>query len=158
MHKFFLILVLFGFVSCSVFESQEEKTQKLVNEKLQRIDWSDVDAYPLFSDCDENVSPTLQKNCFEEKLLGHLAAGLREFHLTSKAEIDDLVYVDVVVEKDGNLTIDTIINKEIFGNQMKKFEDQVSKSLKSLPHIEPALKEGIPVNAKFRIPILLNSK
>jgi len=158
MRKFLLILVLFGFTSCHLFESKEEKTQKLVNEKLLQIDWSDVDDYPLFSDCDETVSKALQKNCFEEKLLTHLSADLKEFHLTSETEIKDVVFLDFRVEKEGNIIIDTIENKEIFGSQMEKFEDKVAKSLKSLPHIEPALKEGIPVNVKFRIPIFLNSK
>lgn len=158
MNKFLLILVLLGFTSCNLFESKEEKTQKLVAEKLLQIDWSDVDDYPLFSDCDETVSKALQKKCFEEKLLLHLSVGLKEFHMTSETEINDVVFLDFSVEKDGNVSIDTIENKVIFGDQMEKFENQIAKSLKTLPHIEPALKQGIPVNAKFRIPIFLNSK
>lgn len=158
MNKFLLILVLLVFNSCNLFESKEEKTQKLVAEKLLQIDWTDVDDYPFFDDCDETVSKALQKNCFEQKLLAHLSKGLKEFHLTSETEIKDIVFLDIRVEKDGNVTIDTIVNKEIFGVQMEKFQRNISKSIETLPHIEPALKEGIPVNAKFRIPILLNSK
>lgn len=158
MNKFLLTLVLLGFTSCNLFESKEEKTQKMVAEKLLQIDWNEVDDYPLFSDCDETVSKALQKKCFEDKLLLHLSKGLREFYLTSETEIAAVVFLDLRVEKDGSVTIDTIENKEIFGLQMQKFQRNIVKSLKSLPHIEPALKEGIPVNAKFRIPIFLNSK
>lgn len=158
MRKLLTILILCGFTSCSFFESQDKKTQKLVEHELQQIDWSDVDDYPLFSDCDETVSKILQKNCFEEKLLLHLSADLQEFQLTSETEIKDVVFLDFKIENDGSIIVVNIENKEIFGSQMEKFEDKVANSLKNLPRIEPALKRGIPVSAKFRIPIFLNSK
>ncbi|MFK7813451.1 MAG: hypothetical protein AB8B59_13240 [Maribacter sp.] len=158
MRKLLLIFILCGFTSCSLFESKDKKTQKLVEQKLQEIDWSDVDYYPLFSDCDETVAKALQKRCFEEKLLLHLSADLQEFELTSETEIQDVVFLDFRIENDGNIAIDNIENKEIFGTQTQKFENKVRQSLKSLPSIEPALKRGIPVSAKFRIPIFLNSK
>ena len=158
MHKFLLTLVLLVFASCSLFESKEEKTQKLVAEKLLQIDWSDVDDYPLFSDCDELAAKPEQKKCFEEKLILQLSKYLQDFELISETEIKDVVFLDFSIESDGGITIVNIENKEIFGAQMKKFEDRVAKSLRSLPKIEPALKRGIPVRAKFRIPILLNSK
>ena len=140
MTKFLLLFVLLVLTSCNLFESKEEKTQKLVAEKLLQIDWSDVDAYPLFSDCDESVSKVLQKSCFEKKLLSHLSRGLKEFYLTSETKIAAVVFLDLRVEKDGNVTIDTIENKDVFGGQIEKLEDQITKSLKTLPHIEPALK------------------
>lgn len=158
MRKLLTILILCGLTSCSLFESKDEKTQKLVDKELLQIDWSDVDDYPLFSACDETVSKALQKTCFEEKLLLHLSKDLQEFQLTSETEIKDVVFLDFKIENDGSITIVNIENKEIFGSQMEKFEAKVVSSLKSLPSIEPALKRGIPVSAKFRIPIFLNSK
>ena len=158
MHKFLLIFVLLGFTSCSLFESKEEKTQKLVSEQLLQIDWSDVDDYPLFSDCDELAAKPIQKKCFEEKVILHLSKHLQEFELISETEIKEVVFLDFSVESDGNISAVHIENKEIFGSQMKKFENRIAKGLRSLPKIEPALKRGIPVRAKFRIPILLNSK
>jgi len=158
MRKFLLVLILCLFASCSLFESKDKKTQKLVEKELQQIDWSDVDDYPLFDDCDETVSKVLQKSCFEKKLVAHLSTDLQEFELTSETEIEDVVFLDFKIENDGNVTIVNIENKEIFGSQMKKFEDKIVESLKRLPRIEPALKRGIPVKAKFRIPIFLNSK
>lgn len=158
MRKLLTIFILCGLTSCSLFESKDEKTQKLVDNEMLQIDWSDVDDYPLFSDCDETVSKALQKTCFEEKLLLHLSKDLQEFQLTSETEIKDVVFLDFKIENDGSITIVNIENKEIFGSQMEKFEAKVVSSLKSLPSIEPALKRGIPVSAKFRIPIFLNSK
>ena len=158
MRKWLLILVLCGFTSCSLFESKEEKTQKLVDKELQQIDWSDVDDYPLFSDCDETVSKMLQKGCFEEKILLHLSADLKAFQLHSDKKVEEVIFLDFVIENNGDISIESIDNKEIFGTQMTEFNARVKRSLKSLPRIEPALKRGIPVRAKFRIPIFLKSK
>ncbi|MFS4493248.1 hypothetical protein [Maribacter sp. 2308TA10-17] len=158
MRKLFTILILCVFTSCSLFESTEKKTQKLVEKELLQIDWTDVDDYPLFSDCDETVSKTLQKSCFEQKIILHLSADLQEFRLTSQKEIEDVIFLDFVIENTGDISIVEIENKEIFGSQMADFNARIERSLKSLPRIEPALKRGIPVSAKFRIPIFLNSK
>jgi len=157
MRKFLLILVVLGFASCNLFESKEKRTQKLVSEQLLKIDWSDVDAYPLFSDCDEFNSKPVQKKCFEDKMLAHLSQQLQGFQIISENEIKEVVYLDFSIESDGTITIVNLANQEVLGSQRKEFENKVAKGLKSLPKIEPALKEGIPIRAKFRIPIVLNS-
>lgn len=158
MRKLLAVLLLCGIASCSLFESTEKKTQKLVEKELQEIDWTDVDDYPLFDDCDELVSKEVQKKCFEEQLLLHLSADLQEFRLTSEKKIEDVIFLDLMVENNGTVSIVNIENREIFGGQMEDFNNRVAKSLSRLPRIEPALKRGIPVRAKFRIPIFLNSK
>jgi hypothetical protein len=158
MRQLLIVLILIGFSSCSLFESKDKKTQKMVEQELEQIDWTNVDDYPLFSDCDETVSKSLQKSCFEEKLVAHLASDLQDFELTSESEIKDVVFLDFKIESDGRIRVVNIENKEIFGPQTEKFEIRIMESLRHLPPIEPALKRGIPVSAKFRIPIFLNSK
>ena len=62
MQKFVLSIIFMGLlVSCELFESKEDKTQKLVNEELLAIDWNDVDQYPLFEDCDETAPKVEEK-------------------------------------------------------------------------------------------------
>ena len=162
MRKILFILIICGLASCTLFESTDKKTQKLVEEGLLQIDWSEVDDYPLFSVCDETVSKEKQKHCFEEKLILHLSKDLREFQLISEKEIKEVIYLDFIVDKTGTISIANIENKEAIGNQITEFNSRIEESLNSLPRIEPALKKfeskGIPVSAKFRIPIFLNSK
>ena len=40
--------------------------------------------------------------------------------------------------------------------QMPEFDGVITQSLKNLPKLAPALKRGIPVNTKYRIPVQLN--
>lgn len=144
--------------ACNWSASREEKTQELVSQEIQSIDWEDVDKYPLFDDCDETVSKQEQKRCFMETLLLHFSMTLQESELVWHEEIKDTIFVDFMMEDTGSIRLMNIHNDEEVSSQIPEFTDQIKKSLSSLPKIEPALKRGIPVKAKFRIPIVLSSQ
>ena len=151
---FFLCLL----TACNWSASREEKTQELVSQEIQSIDWEDVDKYPLFDDCDETVSKEEQKKCFMETLLLHFSMTLQESELVWHEEIKDTIFVDFMMEDTGSIRLMNIHNDEEVSNEIPEFTDQIKKSLHGLPKIQPALKRGIPVKAKFRIPIVLSSQ
>lgn len=158
MRKFLAILLLCACFSCDLFESKEKKTQKLVNQEMQTIDWNDVDNYPLFENCDESTSKTSQRECFETELLSHFSATLQEFEFVIEPGMDTTVFVDFLIDHEGKITVVQIEKDNDINEVMPEFDGIVSQSLRNLPPLAPALKRGIPVSAKFRIPIVLNSK
>lgn len=157
MRKFLAICILCSLASCNFFESADTKTQKLVNKELQSIDWTAIDHYPLFNNCDENASKAQQKKCFIETLSFHFKMGLQDFQPVIKEAIQDSIFIDFIVEQTGDIAITNISNEEVFKEEAQEFNNKITNSLNSLPRIEPALKRGIPVKTKFRIPIVLNS-
>ena len=144
--------------SCDLLAPKEEKTRKLVQQELQGINWNDVDQYPLFQSCAESISKEAQRSCFEDQLLLHFARTLDEFEFVIKENVEDTIYVDFLVEKDGSITVLDIEDHKSLQEQIPEFNAIITQSLKSLPQVEPALKRGIPVNAKFRIPLELNTR
>jgi len=143
--------------SCAWFESREVQTQKLIDAELHGINWNDVDQYPLFADCDESASKAAQKECFEQTLLLHFSRTLQDFEFVLDDSLTDTLYLDFLVDREGKITVlDMERNREVT-SQIPEFEGVITQSLKSLPHLEPALKRGIPVNAKIRIPLVLNT-
>lgn len=158
MRNLTIFLMLSLLTACNWSASREEKTQELVSQEIQSIDWEDVDKYPLFDDCDETVSKQEQKRCFMETLLLHFSMTLQESELVWHEEIKDTIFVDFMMEDTGSIRLMNIHNDEEVSSQIPEFTDQIKKSLSSLPKIEPALKRGIPVKAKFRIPIVLSSQ
>ncbi|MRX63460.1 hypothetical protein GJ691_04695 [Maribacter sp. RZ05] len=157
MRKFFTILLLCSCLSCDLFESKEAKTQKLVNKEMQAIDWNDVDNYPLFENCDESTSKAFQKECFETELLNHMAATLNGYEFVIGPDMDTIVQVDFLVDQEGKMTVLNIAKDRTINDFMPEFDGIISQSLKNLPPLAPALKRGIPVKAKFRIPIVLSA-
>ena len=134
-----------------------QKTQELVNKEMLAIDWNDVDNYPLFESCDESTSKTVQRECFESELLTHFSATLQEFEFVIDPGVDHTVFVDFLVDQDGKITVVNIGKDKRIDELMPEFNGVISQSLRNLPPLAPALKRGIPVSAKFRIPIVLNS-
>ncbi len=157
MRKFWFIGCLFLLISCDWFESQETKTQKLVNQEMSTIDWNDVDQYPLFDNCDETVSKPEQRKCFKDTLLAHFSSTLNEFEFVLESNIVDTLYLDFLIDNNGKISVlDMEKNEEIL-SQIPEFDGIIIQSLKTLPHLAPAIKRGIPVTAKFRIPIIVNT-
>ncbi|WP_149276586.1 hypothetical protein [Pareuzebyella sediminis] len=154
-------IILWGFLlfsACNWSTAKEEKTQELVLEEIQAIDWDDVDQYPLFDDCEEIVTKEERKKCFMETLLTHFSMSLQEAGFELQEEVKDTILVDFIMEDNGSITLMNIHNDEKINAQLPNFRDQIEKCLQNMPRIAPALKRGIPVSAKFRIPIVLSSR
>lgn len=150
------ILVFFGLLtSCNWFVSKEEKTRELVNEEMHQIDFNEVDRYPLFNACDEMMDKQSQLECFKSTLLTHYTATLKEFEFVT--DIRATVYVDFLVDQNGGISVLEVERNEDIENQIPEFRSIITQGLNGLPPLLPALKRGVPVSSKFRIPILLNS-
>lgn len=155
-----ILLLLIGVLllsSCQWLTPKEEKTRRLVQEELRSIDWNDVDQYPLFESCSESISKDAQRDCFQEELLRHLSATLKDFEFELREDVEDTIYVDFLVEKDGSVNVLDIEDHLTLQRQIPEFNAIITQSLKSLPNVEPALKRGIPVSAKFRVPLEINT-
>lgn len=155
MRKSGVLLCCCLLASCSWFESRETKTRKLVERELQAIDWNDVDQYPLFEECDETAPKARQKECFEETLLLHFSGTLRDFEFILDSDLEDTIYVDFLIDRDGTISILEMERNSAVVKQIPEFSGVVSQSLKGLPPVAPALKRGIPVRTRFRIPLVL---
>ncbi len=153
-----IVFLCFSLSSCNFFESKEKRTQELIDSELREIDWNSIDTYPLFLDCDETATKEVQRNCFEEKLTAHFEATLNEFEFIVDSDENTTVAVIFVIDTNGDIEIVDIEKNAFILKQMPEFDGIVIQSLKTVPEIAPALKRGIPVKTKFRIPIQLNTK
>lgn len=146
------------FTSCNWFTSNEEKTQELVNEEMRNINFNEVDRYPLFDDCDEMMDKTGQLDCFQNTLLSQYTETLEDFEFQFVSDINTTIYVDFMVDFNGEISVLEVQRNEDIENQIPEFRSIITQSLKGLPPLSPALKRGVPVSSKFRIPIIVNSK
>lgn len=151
-------ICLFLLVSCDWLPSKEAKTQKIVENELRSIDWNDVDQYPLFDSCDETVSKQEQKACFESTLLQNLAMAMQDVDFVLNKEVQTTLYVDFLVDANGEISVLEIDRDSLLEKQLPKFNGIITQSLNSLPNPAPALKRGIPVRTRFRLPLQLTTK
>lgn len=158
MRKVAVLACFCLFTSCDWFTSNEEKTQELVNEEMRNINFNEVDRYPLFEDCDELMDKSGQLDCFQNTLLSQYTETLEDFEFQFVSDINTTVYVDFMVDFNGEISVLEVQRNEDIENQIPEFRSIITQSLKGLPPLSPALKRGVPVSSKFRIPIIVNSK
>ncbi len=152
------LLLLCLVTSCGWLTSKEEKTRELVQRELLEIDFNEVDNYPLFENCDETLTKTGQRECFERELLSNCTRILEQYEFVLEETADKTVLVDFMIDQDGKVSVLNIEKDMAIDDQMPEFDQLITQGLEDLPPLAPALKRGIPVKAKFRIPIVLKSK
>lgn len=157
MNRYVYFLLFIGISSCSFFESKQKRTQELINEKMRLIDWNTVDSYPFFYTCDEAAIKAQQKICFEETLISHFQETLNDFEFTLTDKESEMASVIFVIDTMGRINVTDIEKDASVLIQMPEFDGVITQSLKNLPKLAPALKRGIPVNTKYRIPVQLNT-
>ncbi|WP_298929820.1 hypothetical protein [uncultured Allomuricauda sp.] len=157
MRKFLLISCLGLLASCELFMSKEDKTQKMVNEELLSIDWNDVDQYPLFEDCDETATKQAQRECFQSVMLNHFSKALEGLQFQVDKDLNDTMYIDFSIDEHGFISVLNVEENTAILNEISDFNAKISDRLNDLTTVAPALKRGIPVGLKFRLPIVLNT-
>ncbi len=156
MRKLILLSFLVFFTSCELFTSKEEQTKNRINEELLAIDWNDVDQYPLFEGCDETAPKEIQRECFQTRMLQIAADTLDSLSFEVENDMEDTLYIDFNVDEHGFISIVEIEEKQVVLNEIANFNEQISERLADLT-VAPALKRGMPVSLRFRLPLVLNT-
>lgn len=130
----------------------------MVSQELMAIDWNDVDQFPLFEECDEIAIKRVQRECFETEMLRRFSTAFNDTVFMVEQSINDTLKVDFVVDEDGFLIIRNIQENSDLEQIIPGFQREVSRRLNDLTTIKPALKRGIPVSIKFRLPIIVDTE
>ena len=152
-----LVASLIIFSSCTWLSSKEERTQRLAERELLEIDWNEVDHYPLFKECDESSPKEQQRSCFENQVLAHVSKSFEDQNFIFESDLEDSVYVDFLVNKQGRFQVSEIEQNRELLERMPDLHRIINRSFSSIPRVEPALKRGIPVSTKFRISLTFNT-
>ena len=144
--------------ACELFVSKAETTQKLVEEELLQINWNDVNQYPVVEGCNEDLDKNAQRLCFENAMTEYFSETLTGLNFQVEKDIVDTVFIDFLIDEHGFITVQNIEEKASVLSEINNFNDEVSKRLNDLTTVAPAIKQGIPVSIRFRLPIALNTR
>jgi hypothetical protein len=103
------------------------------------------------------LDKTGQLECFQNTLLEQYTETLEDFEFQFVSDINTSIYVDFLVDYKGEISVLEVQRNQDIENQIPEFRTIITQSLKGLPPLSPALKRGVPVSSKFRIPIIVNS-
>jgi hypothetical protein len=123
------------------------------------IDYNKVDVYPLLAAC-TNCDTSIQQNqCFETEFVKSLERIVNKNKIEVDKKVNDTVFVDILVDYSGRISILKINRNEELLKNIPNFNYILQQSIDQLPAaIQPSLKRGIPVNVKFKLPVVVSVK
>ena len=160
----YLLLCLFGllFISCDYFDSHEKRVEDIVNAELALINFSEVDKFPYFEECQETASKDQDYECFATNLSLRLAEPLRDLKFKVKEDMDEVVYVDLIVNEQGFIELLEIKDNPRVNELIPDLKAVVGQRIRQLTiqgelTVHPALKRDIPVRVQVRLPLILKT-
>ena len=122
------------------------------------IDYSKVDVLPSFSICDSILEISQKNRCFINSLYTHFSSDLLAHTFDVSMDIDEMVSVKLEISKNGNASLVSIESSDQVKKMIPQLNDVILESVKKLPTLYPALKQGIPVTTVYELPIVIKLK
>jgi len=152
---FLLIVTLLFLTSCDYFFPKQSSPNTPTIDTV--IDFTTVDAYPLFPECKDIPSREKQKICFQIKMAEHINRLLKKNSLKTKTAQNDTLLVTLKVLQSGKTQFVKVTSK----SNNKDYEKLLSSLLKiaanKIPVLQPAIKRGMPVTTQFELPIIVKN-
>lgn len=156
MKRLYTILFCFIlFTSCEYFSFK--KPTHVAVPKVDSIDFSKVDDFPVFPECDSIPSQEKQRICFQLEMSKHIYHSLNQLDINAKTEFNDTIIVKIIVDNLGKTKLSSIQKTENIAENLPKLDSIIKAGLLELPVLQPAIKRGIPVSAEFSIPIIIKT-
>lgn len=151
MLKFTLIISILLLVACTKTKQSFQKDKPV---QPTKIDFSSVDKYPIFSNCDELLSTKKESKCFARELHAFLHNTLKDHQQKIKQLEKSNFNFYMSIDQSGNIRLDSISPqiKSIASDYLKQIVKKRAENL----DIKPALKQGIPVKVNFKLPVKIN--
>jgi hypothetical protein len=152
-------LLLFSFVlaltSCTYFFPKQETQDLPVFDTV--IDFTSVDAFPLFPECKNIPDRDKQKVCFQIKMAEHINRLLKTSPLKTKKAANDTLLVTLKVLQSGKTQFIKVTSKSKNKDYEKLLSSLLKKSENKLPILQPAIKRGMPVTTQFELPVIIQN-
>lgn len=150
LRGFSLLLMVLFITSCDKFSFSKNKN---IQDLDTIVDFSSVDTFPSFKPCDSIIDKTKKTDCFRTTIHQKIGAELLQHTFIIKDSIDEIIYVDLIINSEGIFTLHTIQSSNNIKKVLPQLDGLLRESVGKLPKIYAANKRGIPVSVKYSLPI-----
>ncbi|MGG5505796.1 MULTISPECIES: hypothetical protein [unclassified Myroides] len=154
------IVFFFPFLitSCQWMSNKLPDEQQLLEEELNKIDWTKVDTYPSVASCDSIFDDETRKDCFFNYITAELEAKLQVDTLKGAFAQIDTLKVLVTIQSNAQVSLALYQLNDSLKQQLKSVDSLLQEKSKNLPHLSPAIKRGVPVTSQFVLPLVLHKQ
>ncbi len=150
--NFFVLLFLLA--ACNNFKKSDIDTAENSNFKIDTIiDFTTVDVYPVFSECENYAEDSDQKECFRSTISQLLTDELSQYEVTVKKRVNGTTWIDILIDQKGKTQLVNVNSPPNIEEQIPKLDSIVNQCVNALPSIKPAVKRGLFVRSQYRMAI-----
>ena len=154
--RIFSLLLLFLFItSCDNFSFSKNKNLQAVD---TIVDYTSVDFSPSFKVCDSIIDKHQKSNCFRTTIHQKIGAELQKYQFVIRDSISEIVYVDLLINSKGKIVLEAMDSSKEIKIKLPKLDSVLRVSVDKIPNVYAAIKRGIPVTTKYRLPIKIQIK
>ena len=122
------------------------------------VNFSSVDTSPSFKVCDSIIDKQKKTNCFRTTIHQKIGAELQKYQFVIRDSISEIVYVDLLINSKGKIILEAMDSSEEIKIKLPKLDSVLRISIDKIPNVYAAIKRGIPVTTKYRLPIKIQIK
>ena len=152
---FSLFLLFLLITSCDNFSFSKNKNLQAVD---TIVDYTSVDFSPSFKVCDSLIDKHQKSNCFRTTIHQKIGAELQKHQFVIRDSISEIVYVDLLINSKGKIVLEAMESSEEIKIKLPKLDSVLRISVDKIPNVYAAIKRGIPVTTKYRLPIKIQLK
>src|SRR5690554_7193136 len=105
MQRFLFVILIVLTSSCQFFETEKVSSEQIYEEEIQAINWTEIDTYPTFLNCENSFEKQDQRDCFINTINNYLFESISKQNMLSSSELADTLLVDFAISKEGRLSI-----------------------------------------------------
>ena len=155
LRVFSFLLILFLITSCDKFSYSKNKNLQV---KETIVDFTSVDFSPSFKVCDFLIDKHQKSDCFRTNIHQKIGAELQNHQFIIRDSISEIVYVDLLITSKGKIVLEAMESSEEIKIKLPKLDSVLRISVDKIPNVYAAIKRGIPVTTKYRLPIKIQIK
>ena len=152
---FSLFLLFLLITSCDNFSFSKNKNLQAVD---TIVDYTSVDFSPSFKVCDSIIDKHQKSNCFRTTIHQKIGVELQKHQFVIRDSISEIVYVDLLINSKGKIILEAMDSSEEIKIKLPKLDSVLRISIDKIPNVYAAIKRGIPVTTKYRLPIKIQIK
>jgi hypothetical protein len=153
----FLSILLF-LIFCSSCDKLKFFNAKETQALDTIVNFSVVDISPSFKNCNSIIDKIPKSICFRNTIHQKISKELLQHSFTIKDSISEIIYVDLLINSKGLISLQQIESSENILTQLPQLDSLLQVSVQKLPAVLSAKKRGIPVATKYRLPIRIQLK
>ena len=152
---FILCVCLF---SCEYFDKKKISSEEILQEDLRTFNWSEVDEYPSFPNCETSETKELRKQCFETTLVDHIVMSLQSKKMVVTKDLNDTIMIKFHISEKGEIQVLDMTISDETQDQIPDIRSYLLESVSTLPTIDAAIKRRQFVKTEFVLPVVLKSE